>query len=210
MSRLRDVLSLSGLSARDRRAIIIGLAVLLPALLYVAAVRPYRTALNDLRDRAATERALLSREEALIAAAASLPAQLDAAAERDRLATSRLVTAPNLPLAEAELTGMLASIASLSRVLLQDMRAVEPRPRTGDVVAWSTIRPLRLAVRGESDLEGVLTFLHRLEDSPLLLRIVELSIEPGAIGNSEGHNAASAVQFALIVEAYTPAGEVET
>lgn len=206
MSRLRDVLTLRTLADRDRRAVLLGLAVLVPVLLYVTAVRPYRATLVDLRERAAAEHALLQREEALIAGARTADNTESAHARADN-AAMRLVHAPNVPLAEAEVTGMLETLAALSRVLLIEMRGVEP-PRAREVDDdVASIRPLRLSVRGESDLEGVLLFLQRIETNPLLLRVVELSIAPAQQPRGEGA-ANGVVQFGITVEAYTPADEV--
>ena len=39
------------------------------------------------------------------------------------------------------------------------------------------MQTVRLAVRGESDLEGVLTYLQRIEENPLVMRVHELSLE---------------------------------
>jgi hypothetical protein len=200
--RIRDIVMLRDMAPRDRRAVILGLTVLAPALLYIAAVRPYRAAMNDLRDRIAAERALLDREEALIAGKETLPANAASMQERADRASMRLVRAANVPLAEAEVTGFLQDIAGLSRVLLQDMSGVEPR--RGEKAAVESVRPLRLSVRGESDLEGVLTFLQRVENSPLLLRVAELSIEPQTAGKGEDRNPTGVVQFTMIVEAYVP------
>jgi hypothetical protein len=208
MSRLIHVLLLRRLAARDRRAVLIGLAVLAPVLLYSAAVRPYRAALGTVREQIEVERALLQREEALLAAAPRMTDLATSVGSRAEQAALRLVRAPNLPLAEAEVTGMLESVAAMSRVLLQEMRGVEARRGRSDEPT-GRLRPLRLAVRGESDLEGVLTFLQRIEQSPLLLRVVELSIEPAYEGNSRSgdRRATGVIQFALVVEAYVPAEE---
>jgi hypothetical protein len=205
MSRLADTLMLRTLAPRDRRAVLVGAAVLLPALLFTVAVQPYRAALADVRDRTAAERALLEREEALLAQAAVLPGGLSTTAARAERAQHRLVSAPNVPLAEAEVTGFLEELAQLSRVLLQDMRGIEPR--RGEQPAPAGLRPIRLAVRGESDFEGVLTFLQRLESSPLLLRVAELSLEPQYEGSARGgdRHATGVVTFAVIVEAYAAA-----
>jgi hypothetical protein len=211
--------SFSGrISQRDRRALLLGAAVLLPVLLWLFALRPYRDALVEARDRLAQERALLQREEALVAAAPSLPAALEAAAAEAKRAEMRLVRAANAPLAEEEVTRYLEDIAGLSRVLLQEMRGVEPE--RGAVVPEGA-RVVRLALRGESDLQGVLTFLHRVEESPLLLRVSQLSIEPVVPrqrpnprrrGDEDEDEAPAApqqiteglMQFALVVEAYAP------
>ena len=201
------LLTLRDMNPRDRRAVLLGLAVLVPALLFVAVVRPYRAALSDMRDRTASELALLEREEALLATAPTLPGNVQEREERARRASQRLVQAANVPLAEAEVTSMLETIASLSRVLLQEMRGVEPqRSRAGDADSTSTLKRLRLSLRGESDLEGVLTFLQRIENNPLLLRIVELSIEPMYEGDPDSRAATGVVEFSVIVEAYAPAG----
>lgn len=207
------------LSPRDRRALGLGLAILLPVLLWLFVLRPYRDALVEARARLAQERSLLEREEGLVAAAPTLPAALEAATERARRAEMRLVRAANAPLAEEEVTRYLEGIAGLSRVLLQEMRGVEPER---GAVAPEGTTVVRLALRGESDLEGVLTFLHRVEESPLLLRVSELSIEPVVPrrpatntrrrGDDDESQAPATpqqiteglMQFALIVEAYAP------
>jgi hypothetical protein len=202
MNRLMDLLTLRMLNERDRRAILLGMAVLLPALLYMAAVRPYRAALGEVRERTAAERALLEREEALLAQSETLPGGLGVVQQRAERASLRLVNAANVPLAEAEVTGFLEELAQLSRVLLQDMRGVEPR--RGERPLPGALRPIRLSIRGESDFEGVVTFLQRLETSPLLLRVVELSIEPQYEGNARGgdRRASGVVTFAMILEAF--------
>src|SRR5690606_26661563 len=176
--RVREVRLLRTFGGRDRRAVIIGLAVLLPALLWMAVVRPYMASRAELNERIAAERALLEREEALVAAAPELPVLVEQATERAQQSSQRLVRAANMPLAEAEVTRYLENVAQLSRVLLQEVRSVDP-PR-GEEDEDDYVRPLRLALRAESDLEGVLTFLQRVETSPLLLHVAELSIEPSA------------------------------
>lgn len=205
LDRVRDIVTLRSLGPRDRRAVLLGVAVLAPALLFFTVVRPYRAAMNDLRDRIASERGLLQREEALVATADVLPGSVVSMQDRADRAALRLVRAPNVPLAEAELTGFLQDMASLSRVLLQDMSGVEPR--RGEKPPVESVRALRLSVRGESDLEGVLTFLQRIENSPLLLRIAELSIEPKTEGRGNDRNTTGVVQFTVIVEAYAPSDE---
>lgn len=206
MSRVTDSLLLRGMAPRDRRAVLLGLAALLPALLWIAAIRPYRATLADVQERVAAERALLAREEALLAQSGTMPGAVAENVQRAERAALRLVRAPNVPLAEAELTAFLQEIATLTRVLLQDMRSVEPRRGQQENGAGS-VRALRLSVRGESDLEGVLTFLQRIEHNPMLLRVSELSIEPQYEGNARGGDRmpTGVVQFTFVVEAYTPA-----
>jgi hypothetical protein len=201
---LLDLVLLRRLAPGDRRAILLGLAVLVPVLLFVTVVRPYRAALLELRERTAQERSLLQREQALLAEGAALPASAAAVERRAQRAAGRLVRAANVPLAEAEVTGFLESVAGLSNVLLQELRGIETR--RGETVGTGKLRPIRLSLRGESDLEGVLTFLHRIETSPLFMRVVELSLEPQYEGSARtgDRRTTGVLTFALIVEAFAP------
>jgi hypothetical protein len=129
-------------------------------------------------------------------------AAAEAAAQQAEL---RLVRAPNAPLAEAELTEYLQSIAGASRVLLSEIRGAEQR-RIDSLPA--TVRPIRLAVSGESDLEGVVRFLERVEGSPLLIRIRELTLEPldeSRQANIDGTPQSGIMRFTLTIEAFAPA-----
>lgn len=196
------------LSPRDRRAVIVGTAVLLPALSWGLGVRPYRNYLGDIEERIAAERALLQRERALLERATTLPGAVAAATADAERAELRLVRAPNAPLAEAELTAYLQSVAAASRVLLDEIRAVELR-RNDSLPA--EVRPIRLSVAGESDLEGVVTMLQRLEASPLLIRVRELTVEPLFENGQRGGDDAAptgVMRFVLMIEAFAPAETV--
>ncbi|MGH7467663.1 MAG: hypothetical protein ACRENP_06705 [Longimicrobiales bacterium] len=202
---------LDSLSDRDRRAIRIGLLILLPAMGYVAAFKPYRAALLDTRDRVAAERKLLERELALLADKDSLPISLATAHSSVKRAESRLVKAANLTSAENRVTELLEQIAELSRVLLQEVRSVAP---DRDEKSPAGMQLLRLAVRGESDLEGVVTYLQRIEQSPLLLRVRELTIENAPPPRLEPRGRAGSrptrrpqlgvMRFTVLVEAFAP------
>jgi hypothetical protein len=205
MSAWSSLPSWSALNTRDRRALLLGALVLLPALLWLAVVRPYNGKLTEVREQIASERSLLVREQQLLARAQSLPddiAEAEAAAERAEL---RLVRAPNTPLAEAELSSYLESVASVSRVLLHAMRGVELRRNE---TFPTPVRPIRLAVTGESDLIGVVNFLNALEGSPLLIRIRELLIKPVYEDGSNGRGGGTPtgiMEFSLTIEAFAPA-----
>jgi hypothetical protein len=163
------------LAPRDRRALLLGLAAAVPILGYVFLVRPYRGAMADVRERVAVERDLLSRELALLAAAPGLPDSMDRAREETREMEGRLLQAPSLVLAEAELTDFLESTALRNRVLLEEIR-------TGELARGEASPPglqvVRLHLRGESDLEGVLDFLADMEESRLILRVRGLALDP--------------------------------
>jgi hypothetical protein len=194
------------LSARDRRALLVGAVLLGPLLLWAGVVRPYLGLLEDYRDRLATERALLEREKAVLGEVPTLPGRLQEA--RTALAgwDARFVHSANPALAEAEVTSLMEAIARESRVLLQEVGAMTLPP---EVVPPAGLLPFRLSVRGESDFEGVLRFLHGMEQNPLLINVVGLSMEPVPSGGG-GRGGSPPVPegtmtFVVIVEAYVPA-----
>jgi len=211
-TRLRALLSFERLTPRDRRALRIGLILVLPVLLWTFVARPWRAALADTRDQLEVERALLAREQGLLQSADALPAAIrdaETVAERTR---RRLVSAANVALIEAEVIDQLEDLAARSRVLLQELRGLQADRRTDPS---SVIRPVKLAVQGESDLDGITRLLHGMEESQLLLRIEELSIEPvlerpqtSGRGRSNEPPAQArptgAVQLTMIVVAYAP------
>jgi hypothetical protein len=205
---------LDRLSARDRRAIALGMLVLLPAFAWILIVRPYREALADARANVEAERALLAREEALLAGGQlTEDAMRTAAMEADR-ARGRLLAGGSDAVAEAKLTDYLERLAADSRVLLIDLRSA-PDSRRRDPVPGD-LRPVRLVLEGESDLDGIAELLHRIEEGSILLRIDALMMEPvieRARGNErrrgrEEPDRTGVTTFTFTAEAYmAPAGD---
>jgi hypothetical protein len=208
-------LLLRGLAPRDRRAILLGVAVLAPALVYVLGVRPYREALAGVRDRVQAERELLARELALLESASDLPGAILRAEEAAGRAEARMLQAPSAVLAEGELTDLLEGSAFRSRVLLEEIR-------TGELARGEEPPPglsvIRLHLRGESDLQGVLTFLGEIERSHILLRVRGLALEPQVArpesdDETQGSREAEptgVVTFQLILDGFAhPEGEAE-
>ena len=163
------------MALRERRAILLGLGLLLPAAVWVLGVKPYWAALESVRDRVAVEKELLARELALLETAPILPEKIRRAEAEAGVFEDRLVRAASGVLAEGELTDFLEESAFRSRVLLEEIRGGElgrgEEPPPG-------LSVVRLHLRGESDLEGVLTFLGEIEKSKLLLRVRGLALEP--------------------------------
>ena len=203
----RGFLLLGGLNSRDRRAILLGLAILLPAAGYVLGWKPYKAALEDVRDRVAAEQELLARELEVMESSASLPEEIRQARAEAEVYEDRLVQAESGVLAEAELTDFLEASAFRSRVLLEEIRGGELSRGEEPPPGLSVVR---LHLRGESDLEGVLTFLDEIEKSRLLVRVRGLALEPEVARleseDEEGNNQAPAptgvVEFQLILDGF--------
>src|SRR6185295_17258470 len=94
----------STMTSRERRTVTIGALVLLPALLYIWAVRPYQTALSEAREQLLTERATLARERAAIATARQNPELQHIADSAMRAMRPRLFEGKDDVMASSELT----------------------------------------------------------------------------------------------------------
>lgn len=161
---------MSALTSRDRRALRVGLLVLLPALALGLLVRPYLAAVDDARDRLAGERALLARERSLLDAAGAYGLAASAADEGLASRAPRLFRGDPM-LAAGELVRYIADAAASSSVLLE---ATETR---GAADAGPGVVAVRVQIRAAGDIEGVLRFLRRVEDGPRLVHVEKLSLE---------------------------------
>ncbi len=168
-------MSLTRMSAKDRRAIILGAAIVLPFVIYIWGVRPYRTALEATRDELETARVALSREKAAVSATSASPGSQRMADSALIIVTPRLFEGRDDAIASAQMAAYLGSIARRSRVLMQDANT---RP---SITSAEGIRTLRVEVRAESDIQGVATFLQNLEAGQKLVRVdrLEISRVPG-------------------------------
>ncbi len=169
----------STMRSRDRRAVVIGGLVLLPALLYIWGVRPYRAALEDARDQLATERATLARERAAIETARRNPRLQHVADSAMRAMRPRLFEGREATMASAELASYLGEVANQTRVYLLDAATRPPTP------AVEGVQTLRVEIRAESDLRGALQFLQALEKGEKLVRVDRLDISRSQRGDEK-------------------------
>lgn len=170
----------SAMQTRDRRAVVLGIGVLLPALLFIWGVRPYLGALDDTRQALAAERAALAREQAAVASARDNPRLRDVADSAMRALRPRLFEGRDDVMASALLASYVGDVAQRSRVWLQDANT---RPST---VGKDGVRTLPVEIRGQSDLRGALRFLQALERGQKLVRIDRLDVmhAPGSADDS--------------------------
>jgi hypothetical protein len=147
--------------------------VLLPALGFALALRPYLTVVAAQSDRLVRERDLLGREAALLAEARSFEARY-AEIERATLGQAPRLFAGSDPLAaSADLANYVAGRAMAHRVMVQQSETGEPEPQDG-------LARLRVELRAVSDLEGIAGLLHALERGPKLARVEQLLLVPVA------------------------------
>jgi hypothetical protein len=197
-------MKLATLSPSDRRALMLGAFVVVPSLLYVFGVKPYRAALSDIQQQLIVEREAFAKERAAVAAAQRNP-QLRHVADSAMTATApRLFVGRDDVIASGEVASYLGDVARASHVWLQD---ASTRPATS---LDGGVRALHVELRGESDLRGILGFLRALETGSKLIRVqrLDISVQPGRSDQPGAETlalSASIVGYA-IPDASAPAG----
>ena len=159
------------LADRDKRALRIGLMLAAPILILQFAAKPYVALLARRTDDLAAERGLLARELQVL--------QERGDYERHHVQALRLLTeteeqlflSPDEVSASAALTQHVMAHARLAVVQLHQIQTLPVVTLGEEVVA------VEVEIRGESDFEGVLTFLHGLEFGEKLVTIPMVRIE---------------------------------
>lgn len=173
------------LDGRDRRAILLGGGIVVPALLWVFVLAPYLGAVRDASTRLETERLRLRGDLELLASASGYPGAFDAGAERLLAAAPRLMSGDDEGAAVAALAGYVRRMATAGGANLTRVEPAAPRDAGGGV------RALPVGVTGETDLEGLLTFLQLLETGSKLLHVEELRMEAANTGGAAQAGGAS-------------------
>ncbi|HEX7119602.1 MAG TPA: type II secretion system protein GspM [Longimicrobiales bacterium] len=158
------------LTARDRRALIAGGAVVASALLWSFGARPYLAMVAELRARVEAERALLQRERALVARAGDYAALFDEGAKRLVEIAPRLLPGNDDAVGGAALARYVREHAGAAGVLLVRVAPLEAEEQGG-------LADVGLHVVAESDLEGLLTMLTTLAHGGKLVRVDGLRID---------------------------------
>jgi hypothetical protein len=147
--------------------------ILGPAFAFIWGVKPVLASFNRTRDQIFEQRQVLAQEKAAVAAAQRNPDLQRIADSAMRAMAPRLFEGRDDVMASAELVSHINNVAQRSDLLLQSAAT-----RPTDLV--NGIRALRVEIRGESDLRGILTFLQTVESGEKLLRVDRLDISRSA------------------------------
>jgi hypothetical protein len=163
---------LQRLSARDRRALRLGAWIVLPALLVALVLRPAVSRLDETRDTLAAERLLLAREHAALADARAA----DEGSTTQWPAADRLFSGRDDVIATAALASYVGGLAEAQDVWVQSASTLEAERDA------SGVRQLRVSLRAEADVAGVVRLLDALERGRYLVRVadLELVVSPAA------------------------------
>ena len=185
---------MAALTAKDRRAIMVGGAILLPFAIFLWGVRPYRTALADARDRLATEREALARERGAVLTAQRNPALQQMTDSVLHAVEPKLFEGSDDVIASSELAAYVGDLARSHHVWVQDAATRSATSTT------TGVRTLHVEIRGESDLRGMLSFLDALERGDKLVRVERLDVSRGLSG--PGNEQAETLTIAATIAGY--------
>jgi hypothetical protein len=191
------------MTPRDRRALGIGGAILLPALVLMGGVRPAISRFQALRAEIARERDLLSRERALLSAVRALDSTAGALEQAVAQADERLFAGADPLAATAGLGAYVSELARQHRVHVQQGETRPPAPAPGDLLA------VEVGLRAQGDLEGTLAFLLGLERGPRLVEVARLGIERAA-GPRDREPEHETLSLTLVVRGYAAAAPDST
>jgi hypothetical protein len=159
------------MNARDRRALAGGTLAVALAAGYAGLVRPVVHHLDEVRARGEAQRGLLARELALLEDARGYRERMDRLEAEVPEGARWLFTGRDEVGATAALAAHLTEAARIARMHVDQ---VEHRP--GEIGADGLVE-LRVEFRAAGDLEGLLTFLHRVQGGPEIVRLETLSVE---------------------------------
>ena len=185
------------LAPGDRRALGIGAAVAAPLVLWMLVVTPYLHAVQETKSALERDRDLLSRERRLLAGANRYPMALEAGRARLAEVGERLFAGDNEPAVVSALASYLRRHARESRVHLAELKSMAPDSANGPLGA------IAMNVSGESDLEGLLTFLLTLVAGEKLVHVDQLEIESSPRGEAVG---AEVLSFQLVAKGFARNG----
>ena len=190
-------MSLLTISAREKRTLRLAAMVVIPALAYVYLGKPYLASLSDMKDQVVAERTALAREQALLVQYAKNPESQRDANQAVQQAAPMLFDGRDDIIASSDLAAYVTRLAEHYRVNLQQAAT---RPT---ILSPAGVRLLRVEIRGESDLQGILAFLNALEAGDKLVRFDKLDIthSPGRRTDEDGYEtlsiAATVTGFAI-------------
>ncbi len=172
--------SLARISAKDRRALLLGAAVAGSALVIAFGVRPFVRALEATREELQWQRDLLGRERSAVSASKRYPGILESRQNDLTRESAPLFDGADDLSATSDLSDQISQTALTNRVLIQQIETRNSEAINDGLFAVS------IDLRGEGDFEGILHFLDSLEKGKKLIRVSRLVLEQATRPGPEG------------------------
>ena len=165
------------LRPRERRLLILAGLIAIGVAGYVYVVEPLVEAHAATRELVVARRGLLARQERLVARSEAYGKELaELRAEIDRR-RQRLLAGDKAPVAASELQKLVKTTAQEAGIEVRSERILAPVDRGG----YAEV-PVEMTLTGP--IRGLISFLHRLEEAPILVAMTDLKVRAPATGAS--------------------------
>ncbi len=163
---------------RDRRAVLVGVLLVVPALVVRFGAVPYVQTLRAMEERVAAQRELLQRELALVANTKRFPILAARAQSVLAVEAPRLFAGSDLYTASGGLSSYVGEQAGRSHLLIQRSEGRVPSQLEDGLDV------LDVDLQAVGDLRNVLGFLSALETGPKFVRVEGIRLERSGDGNA--------------------------
>jgi Tfp pilus assembly protein PilO len=165
------------LRPRERRLLILAALIAIGVAGYVYVVEPLVEAHAATRELVVARRGLLARQERLVARSEAYGKELaELRAEIDRR-RQRLLAGDKAPVAASELQKLVKTTAQEAGIEVRSERILAPVDRGG----YAEV-PVEMTLTGP--IRGLISFLHRLDEAPILVAMTDLKVRAPATGAS--------------------------
>ena len=186
------------LRPRERRLLLLAGLLTLGVVGYVYVVEPLIEAHAATRDLVVARRALLARQQRLVARTDAYRRELGTLQAEIARGRTRLLAGDKAPVAASELQKLVKSTAQESGIEVRSERILPPVDRGG----YAEV-PVEVTLAGP--IRGLTAFLHRLEGTPILLALTDLKVRAPATGASRDLSATLALSGFIPAPAGAPA-----
>lgn len=175
------------LSSSEKRTIKVLLIVLVPLLFFTQVFKPFQSKLREVQSQAQAERAALIRDRNAVETADRNPGLQLATDSAYRAIEPRLFEGRDDAIATSEVTNYIKEVAFKNSVY------VLPETRGGNAsLLTAGVRSLRVELRAESDLEGLLGMLRALENGDKLISVERMDLTKSSRSSRVAAGAAAA------------------
>jgi type II secretory pathway component PulM len=174
------------LRPRERRLLLVAGLLGIGVAGYVYVAEPLIERHAATRELVVARRGLLVRQERLVARSEAYGRELEALRAEIARRQGRLLAGDKAPVAASELQKLVKTTAQEAGIEVRSERILAPVDRGG----YAEV-PVEVTLSGP--IRGLTTFLHRLEEAPVLLALTDLKVRASATGASRDLSATIAL-----------------
>lgn len=163
------------LRPRERRLLVAAGLIGIVVAGYVYVVEPLMESHAATRELVVAREALLVRQERLVARSEAYDRELGALRAEIATRKGRLLAGDKAPVAASELQKLVKTTAQEAGIEVRSERILAPVDRGG----YAEV-PVEVTLSGP--IRGLTAFLHRLEETPILLALTDLKVRAPATG----------------------------